>query len=176
MYALILASLVLLAVCGTLVCLFRRLSSPCSRLPVTAGWIEELSTERYRPMMRLLESEDLDFLRGQPGFTAHMASRLRAQRCRIFRGYLRCLSADFNRVIAALKLVLLQSHNDRPDLALLLIRQQFLFAAGIALVHVRMLLYRCGMCGVDVMPLVAIFDGMRLELQTLVPVTLGMEA
>jgi hypothetical protein len=154
----------------------RRIVSPRTSLPVTAGWIDALSIERYRPMMRLLDSEDLEFLRSQPGFTPHMAAKLRIQRCRIFRGYLRSLSDDFARVCMALKIILMQSRDDRPDLAKALVRQQALFAAGMAAVHVRLFLYRWGLCSADVTGLVTIFDGMRLELQTLVPATLGMEA
>ena len=156
--------------------LLRSIASPAAQLPVTAGWIDELSVERYRPMMRLLQDDDLDFLRSQPGFTSRMASRLRAQRCQIFRGYLRCLNTDFNRITVALKLVMLQSRDDRPDLASILLHQECLFVVSMLLVHVRVLLYRCGLGGVDVMSLVRIFDSMRQELQTLVPATLGMEA
>jgi hypothetical protein len=156
--------------------LVRRIVSPQTSLPVTAGWIDALSIERYRPMMRLLDSEDLEFLRSQPGFTPRMAAKLRIQRCRIFRGYLRSLSNDFARVCVALKIVMFQSLDDRPDLAKALLRQQALFAAGIAAANVRLFLYRWGLCSADVTGLVKIFDGMRLELQTLVPATLGMEA
>jgi hypothetical protein len=168
--------LVTLIAAASLCWLARRIASPQTSLPVTAGWIDALSIERYRPMMRLLDSEDLEFLRSQPGFTPHMATRLRIQRCRIFRGYLRCLRNDFARVCMALKIILLQSRDDRPDLAKALVRQQALFAAGMGAVHVRLFLYRWDLCSADVTGLVKIFDGMRLELQTLVPVTLGMEA
>ncbi len=156
--------------------LVRRIASPKASLPVTSGWIDALSIERYRPMMRLLETEDLDFLRSQPGFNPGMVTRLRIQRCHIFRGYLRCLQSDFAKVCLAIKLLLLQSRYDRPDLAAALLRQQFLFAAAMAAVQFRLVLYRWGGCGADVAGLVRIFDGMRLELQALVPATMGMEA
>ena len=58
-------------------------------LPVTAEWIEELSIERYRPMLRLLNQEDLDLLRAQPGFTPQMATDFRVQRCKLLQEYLR---------------------------------------------------------------------------------------
>ena len=154
----------------------RRIVSPRASLPVTAEWIEELSLERYRPMMRLLDRRDLEFLREQPGYTPGLMTRLRAQRCQIFRGYLRCLNQDFARVVLALKLVLLHSQDDRPELAAALLRQQFLFAAGLGAAQVRLLLYRWGWCGVDVAGLVRIFDTMRLELQNLVPAALGVES
>ena len=115
MISVILISIVLLAalILAT-VAVVRRLGSADRSLPVTAEWIDELSTDRYRPMMRLLDSRDIEFLRSQAGFTPKMESKLRAQRCQIFRGYLRCLDMDFQRVCMALKLVLVQSEQDRP--------------------------------------------------------------
>src|SRR5215469_2363395 len=86
--------------------IFRRVARSSRRLPVTAHWIDELSLERYRPMMRLLDPGDLEFLRSQPGFTRRMASRLRAQRCQLFRSYLHSLEQDFQQVSMALKLIL----------------------------------------------------------------------
>jgi len=160
----------------TVAMLIRKVAFSGGSLPVTAEWIDELSIERYRPMMRLLDGGDLEFLRTQPGFTPKMMTKLRIQRCQIFRGYLRCLNADFGRVCAAIKLVMLQSRRDRPDLAGALMRHQVMFAAGIFGVQFRLFLYRWGLCGVDVTSLVKIFDMMRLELRTLVPAAVPMGA
>ena len=106
--------------------LVRMLSSTDRSLPVTAEWIDDLSTDRYRPMRRLLDSRDIEFVRSQAGFTPRMESRMRAQRCQIYRGYLRCLNMDFQRVCTALKLVLVQSEQDRPDLSSVLLHNQIL--------------------------------------------------
>jgi len=138
-------------------------------LPVTAEWIDDLSPDRYRPMMRLLDSRDFEFLRSQNGFTPKMESRLRAQRCQIYRGYLRCLETDFQRVCTALKLVLVQSEHDRPDLSAVLLHNQILFAAGLLAVHVRLVLYGWGIGTADADALVRIFDRMAYELRHLVP-------
>jgi hypothetical protein len=153
-----------------LVMLIRRTASRQS-LPLTADWIDELSMERYRPMMRLLEGHDIEFLKSQPGFTPRMGRQLRQQRCQIFRGYLRCLNADFAKVCAALKLLMLQSREDRPDLAGILIHQQFKFTLGVATIQFRVFLYRFGICGADVSSLIRTFDSMRIELRRLVPAT-----
>jgi len=147
----------------------RMLGSAGRSLPVTAEWIDELSTDRYRPMRRLLDARDIQFLRSQAGFTPKMESKLRAQRCRIFRGYLRCLDMDFQRVCTALKLVLVQSEQDRPDLSTVLLHNQILFAAGLLAAHLRLILYGWGICTVDANRLVRIFDGMAFELRHLVP-------
>jgi hypothetical protein len=149
--------------------LWRRLMAQPASLPVTATWIEELSPERYRPMMHLLDAEDFAFLEAQPGFSRGMARRLRAQRCQLFRGYLRGLRADFGRVVMALKLILLSSAKDRPELSSALLEQQVKFALTLVNVYVGLFLFQWDLYPVDVSPLVRIFDSMRLELQALVP-------
>ena len=98
-----------------------------------------------------------------------MAAKLRTERCQVFRGYLRSLRADFQRVCAALKLLMVHSRYDRPDLASVLIQQQVRFECGMVLVGFRLFLYRWGVCGVDVTDVVKIFDVARLELRRLVP-------
>jgi hypothetical protein len=159
----------LLGLGAALFWVWRRMLCPVVSLPATANWIEELTLERYRPMMHLLDPEDLEFLRSQPGFTPQMAARMREQRSQIFRGYLRCLNQDFHQVVMALKLILAYSTHDRPDLASALIRQQVRFGLTMAGVHARLFLYRWDLCGVDVKVLLGMFDSMRLELQALVP-------
>jgi hypothetical protein len=148
----------------------------CGDLPVTSEWIEDLSLDRYRPMLRMLDGGDIEFLRSQPGFTPSMATKLRAQRTKIFRGYLKSLETDFVRVCSAIKLIMLQSQHDRPELAEALIRQQIAFACSMVSVRGRLLLYSWGVCGVDVTDLVKLFDSMRLELRTLVPASSRMAA
>ena len=172
----VLPVLMVLAAAVAVVVLARKLAFTDTSLPLTAEWIDELSIERYRPMMHLLDGGDAEFLRSQPGFTPGMAAKLRIERCQVFRGYLRCLRTDFQRVCAALKLLMLHSRDDRPDLAGMLVHQQLMFECGLVLVSFRLFLYRFGLCGVDVTDLVKIFDLMRLELRRLVPATAAVGA
>ena len=169
-------SVVFTVAVAALLLLIRKMAVSGGSLPVTAEWIDELSMERYRPMMRLLDSEDLAFLKAQPGFTPRMATKLRIQRAQIFRGYLRSLCSDFSRVCAAVKILMLQSRHDRPDLATVLIRHRAMFAVSLATVHFRLLLYRWGIGSVDVTALMKSFDSMRLELRSLVPSAVPMGA
>jgi len=161
---------------ATLAVILRQVSSQGRKLPLTAEWIDELSIDRYRPMLRLLDECDMQFLRSQPGYDSRMEARLRAQRCQIFRGYLKCLDADFRRTCAALQLLMMQSQYDRPDLASALVRSQMDFACGVVVVRFRLALYRFGLASVDVRGLVKLFDGMRVELRALVPSSVGAMA
>jgi len=165
-----------LGMVSVLAYLIRKIGTAGKGLPVTSEWIDDLSLDRYRPMLRMLDGDDIAFLRSQPGFTANMAVKLRAQRAQIFRGYLRSLETDFGRVCAAIKLVMLQSQHDRPELAEALLRQQVTFACAMLSVRVHLSLYRVGLGGVEVSNLVKIFDGMRLELRNLVPAAGQMAA
>ena len=140
-------------------------------LPVTTDWLSDLSTDRYRPMLRLLDAADFQFLCSQQGFTPEMTSKLRRQRVQAFRGYLGLLEADFDRVGAALRVILTHSAYDRPELASLLFQRRLSFAFGLLGIHIRILLFQWGWYGVDVSGLIRLFDGLRTELRTLVPVS-----
>lgn len=176
MYLLIgISTFTLFAIVGLLTYLVRRVASGAN-LPVTLQWIEDLSLDQYRPMLRMLEGDDIHFLRSQPGFTPGMETKLRAQRTQIFRGYLRSLETDFARICSAIKMIMLHSQHDRPDLATAFIRQQITFACEMFSARLRLLLYSCGLCGVDATRLVKIFDSVRLELRTLVPASAATAA
>ena len=163
------AILVCVALAVGLIVMVRRLACPPVALPATLDWIEELSTERYQPMLRLLGEEELDFIRNQPGFTPRMEAQFRRQRCEVFRGYLRSLSSDFNRVSIALKLVMVQASTDRPDLAAALVRTRIAFTFALMAAHVHVVLYSFGLGSVNASQLLQLFNSMRVELRTLVP-------
>ncbi len=158
-----------LAVLASVVLALRNMTSKESALPVTSEWINELSIDRYRPMMRLLDVSDLEFLQSQPGYTPEMKSRLRNQRCQAFRGYLRLLTLDFQRVTTALKIVMTHSELDRPDLAAALLHHQLQFALTMQFVRGRLLLHQWGIGSVDVASLLRTFDRMRIELGSILP-------
>jgi hypothetical protein len=138
-----------------------------AKLPLTADWIDDLSVERYRPMLRLLDDTELRLLCSRTGVAPDLVAQLRRQRVAIFRGYLRSLRSDFNRICAAMKVLLLQAGTDRPDLASLLIHSQIAFAWSLMLIHARLALYSCGIGTVDARNALKLFDGLRVELRAL---------
>jgi hypothetical protein len=164
-----LAAFVCLVVGAVLAFLFRRLIAGPKSLPVSVNWINDLSVARYRPMERLLSEDDYRFLASQPGFDKRTLRRIRAERRKVFRGYLACLSRDFSLVGAALRLMVMYSAQDRPDLAGILYKQQALFAFGMLAVQWRLLLHTCGLGTVDVSGLVHAMESMRMELRLMIP-------
>jgi hypothetical protein len=155
--------------------IFRLLSTPRD-LAESLCRAEELSTECYRPMVRLVDGSDIEFLRSQPGFNRKMEARVRRERCQIFRGYLDCLQADFKHVCWAMKALMLQSDVDRPDLAASLVKSQFEFAWAVTLIRMRLVVFSMGIGTVNVSSLVGQFDKMRVELRSLTPATLSSAA
>jgi hypothetical protein len=132
------------------------------------------SAERYRPMMRLEDGSDLSFLGSLPGVTRKTATRLRKEHCRVFRAYLRYLQTDFQAVRGAIKILMVQSQTDRPDLAALLLRSQFAFACGLLKVQLRVTLYSHGIGTVSVGDLLKRLDQMSLELRDLIPIAIAV--
>jgi hypothetical protein len=143
------------------------------KMHVNPEWALQLSTERYRPMLRLLSDDDVAFLRAQPGFKPSMAAKLRAQRCQIFQAYMHSLDRDFRALCAATKTLIVQSHQDRPDLARALFRTQFSFTAAMWSAKLQMLFYRLGVGTVDASGLVARFDLTRTKLRDLAPAVMA---
>ena len=169
--ALLLPVLLLVA---TAVFVFRRLSALQRRAGSPSDrWSADLSVERYRPMVRLLNSDDLHFLRSQPGVTPAMLHRLRQQRCQIFRGYLRSLERDFHQASDALILVMVQSQVDRRDLIPVILGSRLKFASAVFSLRCRLLLYRWNIGQEPVQRLLGLFEGLQLELLAWTPTPEG---
>lgn len=163
------AVLVFLLLAVAFVVLFRRLLRPCDSRSAEeeADWWADFSLEKYRPMERLFCPQDYEFLASQPGFTPALARRLRAERRRVFRRYLRCLRRDFDRLYAAAKQLLLYSTEDRPDLAKALFRQWLLFRYALLAVHLRLALQTLGLGSVDARGLIGALEAVRDQLRML---------
>jgi hypothetical protein len=162
-------AVLLILILGVAVLLARHIGSASESLPVTTDWLADLSDDRYRPMLRLLDDADFRFLRAQKGFTPAMERKLRCQRVELFRAYLKTLESDFRRVCLGLKVMMVQSECDRPDLASALLHRQLTFACTMFHIQLRLLIFRQGIGTVDARELIRLFDGVRLELKTLVP-------
>lgn len=140
--------------------LARRRSEPAPDIE----WCRRFTTARYRPMERLLHRDDYEFLKAQPGFDAEIGRRLEKARRTIFRKYLRSLSRDFERLMAAAAVVMTNSHEDRPELARVLFLHRVAFAWAMCQVRVRLALNGIGIGTVDIRPLVDVLESARARL------------
>ena len=125
---------------------------------------------RYRPMVRLLAEEDTTFVASNKA----MARKLRAERRRIFRGYLDCLTKDYARLLNGIRLAMVRSGVDRPDLAQALAKNKILFTFALCRIEFRLLLHQAGVGKVDVSGLVEAMDALRTQVSFLTPAPLMM--
>lgn len=100
---------------------------------------QTVDADRYRPMLRLLSVDDAE-LTADPV----LRRKLRTQRSDLFREYLRSLTADYGKLLASVRLIMIQSGCDRPDLAKALVKNRVLFAVALCRIDFRLLLYGLG--------------------------------
>lgn len=122
---------------------------------------------RYKAMERLLEESDCEYVAAKTGNSTRLERRFRAQRVRIFRDYVNCLAEDFSRICAAIKKYIVESGEDRPDLAGLLMKQNFTFTLTVLGVEFRLILYGLGVGQPDGRDLVLALEEMCSSLQAL---------
>jgi hypothetical protein len=134
-----------------------------SNSPVPAFVPERVT--RYRPMLRLLSDEDMVFVSANPA----VARRLRAERRQIFRGYLSCLTRDYAQLLNGVRLAMVRSGVDRPDLARALAKNRILFALALCRIEYRLLLHQAGVGKVDVSGLVDAIEALRAQVSFLMP-------
>ena len=130
--------------------------------PHTAD-IQEISLERYQVMAHLTSEEDFQFLAAQSGYRKQTGARLRRERRRIFRMYLRSLALDFQALHAAARELVADSPQDHADLVDLLIRCQFVFWWRITLVELRLLM-PATLPQLDIGPLIQPMEAIRLRM------------
>jgi hypothetical protein len=129
----------------------------------------EAAVDRYRPMARLLDSEDLRFLASRPGYRPEVGARLQHSRRRIFRMYLAELSADFHRLHAAARRMASEAPEQHADLIPFLMRQQIAFWRALVAIEVRLALSWAGLAPTDARGLVQIVEQLQRTLAVAAP-------
>ncbi len=152
----------------------RRAAFHHSSLPLTAEWIAHLSDDRCPPELRLPDRSAGGFLGAPQGLDRRTAARLRRERCQAFTNYLHCLQDDFGRATLALKVLLVQSRRDRPDLAVALLHYQLTFGCRMVSARTRLVLYGWGIGALDVSRIERVFHAVAAELHAALPA--GVEA
>lgn len=126
------------------------------------------SSERYRPMLRLLAEEDFQTLR-QVGWSQKKVRQAKAERRKLFRRYLRCLVKDYSRVLSGLRTSMVQAQTDRPDLARAIARNYAHFALALLRIEFHLALHTVGVSKVDVSNLVNVVETLRIQAGSFAP-------
>jgi hypothetical protein len=116
----------------------------------------------YRPMLRLLVAEDFDL----PSDNETRGEVL-ARRRRVFREYLHSLTVDYGRLLAGIRLTMIQSGVDRPDLAKALLRHRASFAIALCRIELRLRLHALGFGTEDLSELAVAFNVLQRQIAAL---------
>jgi hypothetical protein len=151
------ASLLMLALASAAFFLLRSLFGGSRFQDDEASVLEDYWRD-YRPLDRLLDPADFEFLRRR-GLSEAKIKKLQAERRKIYRLCLRSLAYDFNLVHRSVNLVLVQSRVDRPELATELARQKLTFYGNLLRAEFRLALYACGF---DHMPAIDLLQPLEI--------------
>jgi hypothetical protein len=152
---------VLAAGCGILMLAARMRS--LDSVTQSSYWLPDAN--RYRPMLRLLSDDDLNFVSANPSLRAKIGARRRE----LFRGYIRCMTRDYARLFASIRRLMVESGVERPDLAKALAKNRFFFALALCRVEIHLRLHALGLSQVDVSGLVDAFDALRGTVNVMTP-------
>jgi hypothetical protein len=106
--------------------------------------------DHYRPLERLLQKTDVEYLSSRPGMTAAKIRDFRTQRRKIFRQYLSGLVSDFGALCFLVKALMVQSAVDRPDLARSLRRAKTTFYRAVIRIQFNLLIQAVGFSEVTI--------------------------
>jgi hypothetical protein len=121
------------------------------------------------PMSRLFDAQDIEFLRGVPGYTRRMETGFRRRRCRIFLGYLRSLRAEFLAAQTDLETLRIESPDDYQQVALMLLRCRMRFAWAMIPAYVCLFQFRWELGSTNLGLLVQRFEDIRGEIRHWLP-------
>ena len=133
-----LAAGILLAICGIVGAI--QLAAWLRRVNANhTGSAEGVNPDRYIPLLRLLAGYEDELLAGPLG--AGNRARIRA--------WLQAFANDYSRLARELRLVMVQSSEDRPDIAKALVLNRISFAIALCRLDFRLRLLSIGLGGVQ---------------------------
>jgi hypothetical protein len=124
---------------------------------VGSGTFRVPTQQRYQPMLRLLTDAEFAFA----GNNVVLRRQMMKERHKLFREYLRCLARDYGQLLNGIRLVMLNSDCDRPDLAKALAMSRANFALSLCRIEISLRMHQFGIGSVDVSGLVRALDSLR---------------
>jgi hypothetical protein len=124
---------------------------------MVSGTFRVPARERYQPMLRLLNDREFAFA----GSNKILRRRMVQERHKLFREYLRCLARDYGQLLNGVRLVMVHSDQDRPELAKALALSRAKFALSLCRIEISLRMHQFGIGTVDVSGLVRALDSLR---------------
>jgi hypothetical protein len=149
----VIVSLGTVALAVALAFLFARLASSAGRPPIDPESWKYFSADRYRPLTRLLDPVDIEFLRAQPGYQPGLERELAGIRRRAVLALVGEMRQDFDALIGFGQAWLQTGQADdlfRDQL----FERKLRFSRAFLMLRFQLLGWRFGVCRVDVRPLV----------------------
>ena len=138
-------SIAVVFLAGAFAFLFHRLATRFNGEALDSEWLDGFSLESYAPMRRLLDQNDFEFLRKQPGYHPALEKRLQAERRQAFIDYLWLMIGDFNQLLKIGRHMLVSSNVDRPEFARALGRQRTGFYLTVCTIRCKLALAPLGL-------------------------------
>ena len=123
-------------------------------------------------MERLLSEADDNLVGGNPA----LRRKFRVERRKLFRRYLACLTRDYGCLLNGIRLTMVESGTDRPDLLHALAKNRVYFALAICRIEYRLALHVVGLGTVDISGMVTAFETLREQMTGFAAVPAGAAA
>lgn len=159
------AGLVMLILGTATFLLLRTFFASCSSYAEASEPLD-LSWRDYLPLRRLLDPADFEYMR-QRGVSELKIKKLRVERRKIYRLFLRNLAHDFDHVHRRVSLMLIQSHIDRPELATELATEKLTFYRNLVQVEFRLTLHAWGIERMPAIDLLQPLEALESQLRQL---------
>jgi hypothetical protein len=133
----------------------------------TKGFARDFRTldlSRYRPMLRLLSNEDLEYPQAAVPVAGDIAARLRQRHVELFKAYLRALRADFD-LLQDTGHELIAAGAASETLPEALLRAKIEFSRAMWSIRFRLIAFQLGLTGVDARPLLSAVAQAQTALQ-----------
>ena len=118
----------------------------------------ESFADYYRPMMRMLDSRELDSARKLDGVKHDAFARFRNRRVASFRAYLRDMRLDFYRIDFKMRYLLLAASGQEADLVQRLNSLKFNFQMQLWRVELQLIFFRFGYGSIEISPLIEMLE------------------
>ena len=151
-----------------LIALYFRLSSQRAKFEVSVEWWRDFDPARYAPLQRLLDEDDIRYVRSLRGYDSRIEKDLRRRRAEIFRSYLTDLVEDFERLQMVGKLMVMAG-GATPMLREQLFLQKLAFSKALFRVRVQLALNSLGLGRVDARSLIEALQSTNVVMHSALP-------